>query len=112
MVEVSVAKEPTADAPARAFLAQQGLTSGYPVRTSIGGLPAVTAGFAAATDNGTLRGTVLLVEYGGAVYPLGGSAPDPPWAPRPVAPGPAPPSLPPPTPPPARPVPPPRAGIQ
>src|SRR5881275_776703 len=35
MVEVSVAKEPTADAAARAFLAQQGLTSGYPVRTSV-----------------------------------------------------------------------------
>src|SRR5207302_115836 len=46
MVEVSVAKEPTADAAARAFLAQQGLTSGYPVRTSVGGLPVVTAGFA------------------------------------------------------------------
>src|SRR5438874_11381789 len=36
MVEVSVAKEPTADAAARAFLAQQGLTNGYPVRTKIG----------------------------------------------------------------------------
>src|SRR5207247_1910217 len=35
MVEVSVAKEPTADAAARAFLAQKGLTSGYPVRTSM-----------------------------------------------------------------------------
>src|SRR5438046_9400512 len=76
MVEVSVAKEPTADAAARAFLAQQGLTSGYPVRTSVGGLPAVTAGFAAATDNGTVRGTVLFVEYGGAVYRLVGDATD------------------------------------
>src|SRR5438876_202124 len=64
MVEVSVAKEPTADAAARAFLAQQGLTSGYPVRTGVGGLPAVTAGFAAATDNGTLRGPGLFVESG------------------------------------------------
>src|SRR3989454_5737739 len=79
MVEVSVAKEPTADAAARAFLAQKGLTSGYPVRTSVGGLPAVTAGFAAATDNGTLRGTVLFVEYGGAVYRLVGYATDARW---------------------------------
>src|SRR5438309_1961579 len=79
MVEVSVAKEPTADAAARAFLAQQGLTSGYPVRTSVGGLPAVTAGFAAATDNGTLRGTVLFVEHGGAVYRLVGYATDARW---------------------------------
>jgi len=79
MVEVSVAKEPTADAAARAFLAQQGLTSGYPVRTSVGGLPAVTAGFAAATGNGTLRGTVLFVEHGGAVYRLVGYATDARW---------------------------------
>src|SRR5438128_570674 len=78
-VEVSVAKEPTADAAARAFLAQQGLTSGYPVRTSVGGFPAVTAGFAAATDNGTLRGTVLFVEHGGAVYRLVGYATDARW---------------------------------
>src|SRR5256714_15562038 len=84
MVEVSVAKEPTADAAARAFLAQQGLTSGYPVRTSVGGLPAVTAGFAAAPDNGTLRGTGLFVEYGGAGYRLGGY---PTHARRPPAPG-------------------------
>src|SRR5205814_1872554 len=50
-----------------------------PVRTSVGGLPAVTAGFAAATDNGTLRGTVLFVEYGGAVYRLVGYATDARW---------------------------------
>ena len=79
MIEVSVTKEPTADAAARAFLAQQGLTGGYPVRTSVGGLPAVTAGFAAATDNGTLRGTVLFVEHGGAVYRLVDYATDARW---------------------------------
>jgi len=79
MVEVSVAKGPSADAAAGAFLAQKGLTSGYPVRISVGGLPAVTAGFAAATDNGTLRGTVLFVEYGGAVYRLVGYATDARW---------------------------------
>src|SRR5437667_9283344 len=80
MVEVSVAKEPTADAAARAFLAQQGLTSGYPVRTSVGGLPALTAGFAAATDNRSLRGTAVFVEHGGAVYRLVGYAVDARWS--------------------------------
>src|SRR5438094_6031418 len=35
MVEVSLAKEQTADAAARAFLAQRGFTSAYPVRTSV-----------------------------------------------------------------------------
>src|SRR5213594_2897766 len=68
LVEVSLAKEQTADAAARAFLSQKGFTSGYPVRSSVGGLPAVTAGFAAATENGTLRGTAVFVEHGGAVY--------------------------------------------
>ena len=69
-VEFAPATEPTADAAARAFLSQQGVTSGYPARTSVGGLPAVSAAFAAATDNGSLRGSALFVEYGGAVYRL------------------------------------------
>ena len=78
-VELSVAKERTPDAAAQAFLSQQGVRGGYPVRTSVGGLPAVSAAFAAATDNGTLRGTALFVEYDGAVYRLVGYAPEPRW---------------------------------
>src|SRR5690242_8410413 len=69
-VEFAPATEPTADAAARAFLSQQGVTSGSPTRTSVGGLPAVSAAFAAATDNGSLRGSALFIEYGGAVYRL------------------------------------------
>ena len=79
LVEVSVAKEQTADAAARAFLAQRGFTSGDPVRASVGGLPAVSAAFAAATESGTLRGTALFVEQGGAVYRLVGYAADARW---------------------------------
>src|SRR5216683_3218225 len=79
LIEASLAKEPTADAAARAFLSQQGFTSGYPARTNVGGLPAVIAGFAATTDNGTLRGTAVFVEYGGAVYRLLGYAPEARW---------------------------------
>jgi len=85
-VELSVAKERTMDAAASAFLAQRGFTSGYPVRTSVGGLPAVSAAFAAATENGTLRGTVLFVEHDGAVYRLVGYATEARWpAVQPVA---------------------------
>src|SRR5256712_4579176 len=73
-VELSVAKERTVDAAASAFLTQRGFTSGYPARTSVGGGPAVSAAFAAATENGTLRGTALFLEHGGAVYRLGGCA--------------------------------------
>src|SRR2546425_356380 len=74
-VELSVAKERTVDAAASAFLTQRGFTSGYPARTSVGGLPPARAAFAAATESGTLRGTALFVEHGGAVYRLRRLAP-------------------------------------
>src|SRR2546426_4538872 len=80
LVEVSLAKEQTADAAARAFLSQKGFSSGYRVRTSVGGLPAVSAGFATATESGTLRGTAVFVEHGGAVYRLAGYSPEGRWA--------------------------------
>jgi predicted Zn-dependent protease len=80
VVELSQATEPSADAAARAFLSQQGITGGASARVSLsGGLPGVSAPFAAATDNGALRGTVLFVEYGGAVYRIVGYAPEARW---------------------------------
>jgi predicted Zn-dependent protease len=79
-IELSQAAEPSADAAARAFVAQQGITSGSSSRPSLtGGLLAVSAPFAAATESGTLRGTVLFVEYGGAVYRIVGYAPEAGW---------------------------------
>jgi predicted Zn-dependent protease len=81
LVELSQAPEPNADAAARAFLSQQGITSGSSARVTLaGGLPAVTAPFAAATDDGALRGTGLFVEYGGAVYRIVGYAPEARWS--------------------------------
>jgi predicted Zn-dependent protease len=81
VVELSQAMEPSADAAARAFLSQQGITSGSSARVSLsGGIPGVRAPFAAATDNGTLRGTVLFVDYGGAVYRIVGYAPEARWS--------------------------------
>jgi len=80
-IELSQASEPSADAAARAFLAQQGITSSSSTRMSLtGGLPAVSTPFAAATENGTLRGTVLFVEYGDAVYGIVGYAPEARWS--------------------------------
>jgi len=80
VIELSQAPEPSADAAARAFLAQQGISSASSARISLtGGLPAVSAPFAAATESGTLRGTVLFVEYGGAVYGIVGYAPEARW---------------------------------
>ena len=81
VIELAQASEPSADAAARAFLAQQGITSSSSTRMSLtGGLPAVSTPFAAATENGTLRGTVLFVEYGGAVYGIVGYAPEARWS--------------------------------
>jgi predicted Zn-dependent protease len=79
-VELSQATERSADAAARAFLSQQGITSGASGRVSLsGGLPGVSAPFVAATTNGTLGGTVLFVEYGGAVYRIVAYAPAASW---------------------------------
>jgi len=81
VIELSQAGEASADAAARVFVAQQGITGSPATRLSLtGGLAAVSTPFAAATDNGTLRGTVLFVEYGGAVYGIVGYAPEAQWS--------------------------------
>jgi predicted Zn-dependent protease len=78
-VELSQAQAQSADAAARAFLSQQGITGGTAARTTQSGLSGVSAPFAAATTNGELRGTVAFVEYRGGVYQLVGYAPTARW---------------------------------
>ena len=73
-VELSQAQAQSADAAARAFLSQQGITGGTAARTTQSGLAGVSAPFAATTTNGELRGTVTFVEYNGGVYQLVGYA--------------------------------------
>jgi predicted Zn-dependent protease len=80
VVELSPASGASADAAARAFLAQPGITGGAQARASLSGLVTVSAPFSAATESGVLRGTVLFVEHGGAVFGLIGYAPDARWA--------------------------------
>jgi predicted Zn-dependent protease len=80
VVELSQAQAQSADAAARAFLSQQGITGGSATRVNLsGGLAGIGAPFTAATGNGALRGTVLFVEYGGGVFRLLGYAPDARW---------------------------------
>ena len=80
VVELSQAQETSAAAAASAFLSQQGITSGASARVTLnGGLSGVNAPFAAATEGGTLRGTVLFAEFGGGVYRLLGYAPESRW---------------------------------
>jgi predicted Zn-dependent protease len=80
VVELGAAAGTSADAAARAFLAQEGITGGSTSRSTQSGLRAVSAPFGATTENGTLRGMVLFVEHGGAVYGLIGYTPDARWS--------------------------------
>jgi predicted Zn-dependent protease len=80
VVELSLAQGTSAEAAARAFLAQQGITGGATSRGSLGGLQAASASFGAATEGGTLRGTVVFVEHGGAVFGLIGYAAEARWS--------------------------------
>ena len=85
VVELSPAPGASADAAARAFLAQEGISAGATSRATLGGLPTVSAPFGAETQNGALRGMVLFVEHRGAVFQLLGYAPEGAWASRQAA---------------------------
>jgi len=70
VVEVGLAKQPTADQAARAFFSERGVTADWPRQGTLNGLPSVSGAFAAAAEGATLRGTAVFVEHGGAVYRL------------------------------------------
>jgi len=80
VVELSAASGASADAAARTFLGQDGMTGGSISRVSLSGLPTASAPFSAATENGTVRGTVLFVEHRGGVFGLVGYAPESRWS--------------------------------
>ncbi|HSH75995.1 MAG TPA: M48 family metalloprotease, partial [Longimicrobiales bacterium] len=82
VIQLGPASEASADAAARAFLAQEGIQAGAPSRASLHGLTTVSAPFGAETANGPLRGMVRFVEHGGAVFGLIGYAPEPRWQTR------------------------------
>lgn len=74
-VALSAAQQNSVDAAMQAFLAQQGLTSPGAQRTTVNGLPATTAEFTAATQQGQqLRGTVLFLQHNGQVFQFLGLA--------------------------------------
>jgi len=70
IIEVKLAPGSSADAAARAFVAQQGIEGGTPTSSRVNGLTAASAAFAAASEQGTLRGNAVFVEYGTNVYRL------------------------------------------
>src|SRR2546430_4329575 len=70
VIEVTLAQGSNADQAARSFLSQQGVQAGTLTRGNVNGLSAAVATFAAATDNGTLPGNAMFVEYGNTLYRL------------------------------------------
>jgi predicted Zn-dependent protease len=63
----------------RTFASEQNVQTSAPRQETINGLPAVTAEFAAATQQGTLRGLVAFVTHGDNTYQLLGYTPESRW---------------------------------
>ena len=79
VIELSVAQGSNPDQAARAFLSSQGVQAGTLTRANINGLTAAAAPFAATTQNGTLQGQAVFVQYGNSVYQLLGYGPQASW---------------------------------
>jgi len=75
MITLTLAGGASPEEAARQFFSQQGVQTGRSGRDTIGGLPAYTAFFEAATEEGTLRGEVSFVSWDGKIYRLMGYAP-------------------------------------
>lgn len=75
LVALTLAAGASPEEAARQFFSQQGVQAGRSARDTIGGLPAYTALFDAATEEGTLRGEVSFVSYDGKIYQLMGYTP-------------------------------------
>ncbi len=70
IIQLSLASQSTPDAAAEAFLSQNGMDSSTPRRTTINGLPAVTANFQATTEQATLVGSAAFIAHDGNVFQL------------------------------------------
>lgn len=80
IIELTLAQGGNADQAARAFLSQQGVQAGTLTRGNINGLSAASAPFAASTDNGTLQGQAVFIEYGKNVFQLLAYGPQANWS--------------------------------
>jgi predicted Zn-dependent protease len=68
VIALTLAAGVSPEEAARQFFSQQGVQAGRSGRDSVGGLPAYTALFEVASDQGALRGEVSFVSYEGKVY--------------------------------------------
>jgi predicted Zn-dependent protease len=75
IIALTLAAGASPEEAARQFFSQQGVQAGRSGRDTIGGLPAYTALFEAATEQGALRGEVSFVSYDGKIYRILGYTP-------------------------------------
>jgi len=75
IIALTLAAGASPEEAARQFFSQQGVQAGRSGRDTIGGLPAYTAFFEAATEQGALRGEVSFVSYDGKIYRILGYTP-------------------------------------
>lgn len=80
LMAVTFARESSARAGLDAFARQEGVEIGQTSTQSVGGFPAVWAEFRARAQQGTLRGVVTFLEYGGNVYRIMGYGPEQAWS--------------------------------
>jgi predicted Zn-dependent protease len=80
VVVITLAAGRTAQAAAQQFFSQQAIQRGGAWRGNINDLPAVAHEFAAATEQGTLRGIAAFVEFDGRTYQVLGYAAAERWA--------------------------------
>ena len=78
-IQLTLAREPNPDAAARAFLSQQGIQNAGATQGNINGLSAVSAAFAAQTENGVIRGTALFIQHANQVFAVIGYGPESRW---------------------------------
>jgi predicted Zn-dependent protease len=79
-VQLTLAQGSNADQAARAFMSQEGVQAGTLSRENINGLSAATAPFAANTQNGTLQGQAVFIQYGNTVFQLLAYGPQQSWS--------------------------------
>ena len=80
IIELTIAQGSNADQAARTFLSQQGVQAGTLSRGNINGLTAAQAPFAASTQNGTLQGQAVFIQYGNNVFQLLAYGPQQSWS--------------------------------
>ena len=79
IVQLSLSDATDALAGAQAFVGQQGVTAGRVTSRTVNGVRTAGAVFSAQTDQGSLRGMVSFLEYGGRVFQALGISTDAQW---------------------------------